>query len=180
MYFTRQGTRCDDHVRISEGGAKGMPTKVLVVEDNPDVMFVLLSAVDSQQCEFVGVEEGTTVLQTARAERPDLIIIDMMLPGQNGIEVCRQIRKDASLKDVKLLGISGHVSARDIEAELLDDFLEKPFEVSTLVQHMAKLLGWPAPQRTSIARETVLPDQDENAPVDLTLKARARKKKSRK
>lgn len=145
-----------------------MPTKVLVVEDNPDVMFVLLSAVDSQKCEFIGMEEGTTVLQTTLEERPDLIIIDVMLPGINGLEACRRIRQTPELAETKILGISGHVSARDIEPGLFDDFLEKPFEVSILIQRMAKLLGWPPSQMLRTPDEVVLPDQDEDEAIDLT------------
>lgn len=157
-----------------------MPTKVLVVEDNPDVMFVLLSAVDSQQCEFIGVEEGTTVIQTARTGKPDLIIIDMMLPGMNGLEICRQIRADAELRQIKLLGISGHVSARDIDPGLLDDFIEKPFSVSVLVKRMAALLGWPATQAITTPHEQVLPDQRQDEPIDLTWHDAAKSKRRKK
>jgi CheY-like chemotaxis protein len=145
-----------------------MPTKVLVVEDNPDVMFVLLSAVDSQRCEFIGVEEGTSVLPVALKELPSLIIIDVMLPGMNGFEVCRKIRATDELKDVKILGISGHVSSRDIEPGLFDQFLEKPFDVASLVERMADLLGWRSPVQNPQDRDIVMPDQDEDEPVDLT------------
>jgi CheY-like chemotaxis protein len=145
-----------------------MPTKVLVVEDNPDVMFVLLSAVDSQRCEFIGVEEGTSVLPVALKELPSLIIIDVMLPGMNGFEVCRKIRTTDELKDVKILGISGHVSARDIEPGLFDQFLEKPFDVANLVEKMADLLGWRSPMQNPQDRDIVMPDQDEDEPLDLT------------
>lgn len=145
-----------------------MPTKILVVEDNPDVMFVLLSAVDSQKCEFIGVEEGTSVLETALREKPALIIIDVMLPGMNGIEVCRRIRETKDLKDVKILGISGHVSSQDIEPRLFNDFLEKPFDVSVLVHTMARLLGWSKPAAIGNMDDVVLPDQEEDEPIDLT------------
>ena len=145
-----------------------MAAKVLVVEDNPDVMFVLLSAVDSQHCEFMGIEEGTTVLQTALEQRPHLIIIDIMLPGMNGLEVCREIRQTPAIADTKVLGISGHVSARDVEPGLFDKFMEKPFDVSVLVKTMAEMLDWPETRPLDIRDDTVLPDQDDDGPVDLT------------
>jgi two-component system phosphate regulon response regulator PhoB len=145
-----------------------MPTKILVVEDNPDVMFVLLSAVDSQKCEFIGVEEGTSVLETALREKPALIIIDVMLPGMNGLEVCRRIRATNDLKDVKILGISGHVASQDIEPGLFNEFLEKPFDVSVLVHTMARLLGWSKPNAIGNMDDVVLPDQEEDEPIDLT------------
>ena len=144
-----------------------MPTKVLIVEDNPDVMFVLLSAVDSQQCEFIGVEDGTEVLPAALKEKPALIIIDIMLPGMNGIEVCKLIRDSDELADTKVLGISGHISSRDIQSGLFDEFLEKPFDIPVLVQTMARLLGWPSSAPTS-GDDVVLPDQNADDPVDLT------------
>jgi len=142
--------------------------KVLVVEDNPDVMFVLLAAVDSQQCEFMGVEEGTSVLETMRANHPDLIIIDVMLPGMNGLEVCRKIRQDPAIAETKILGISGHISARDIEPGLFDWFLEKPFDVAILVRTMAQLLSWSAPHPLMQDGDVVLPDRDEEEEIHLT------------
>jgi len=145
-----------------------MAAKVLVVEDNPDVMFVLLSAVDSQKCEFVGVEEGTSVLASAKAHEPDLIIMDVQLPGMTGLEACRLIRETPELSETKILGISGHVPAQDIEAGLFDAFIEKPFDVSRLIGEMGALLGWEKRADSDEGADHVLPDQDADEPVQLT------------
>ncbi len=145
-----------------------MAAKVLVVEDNPDVMFVLLSAVDSQKCEFVGVEEGTSVLAMAKAERPDLIIMDVQLPGMTGLEACRLIRATPELRDTRILGISGHVPESDVEPSLFDAFIEKPFDVGRLVNEMGRLLEWDIANRQNASTDTVLPDQDADEPAKLT------------
>jgi CheY-like chemotaxis protein len=145
-----------------------MPARVLIVEDNPDVMFVLLAAVDSQQCEFIGVEEGSSVLQTAQAQLPDLIIMDVQLPGITGLDACKLIRQTPELEHTKILGISGHVSAKDIEQGMFDEFMEKPFEVSVLLKAMARMLGWESAQASEDDAEIVLPDQDAEKPVELT------------
>jgi excisionase family DNA binding protein len=75
--------------------------------------------------------------------RPDIIVLDIMLPDINGKDVCNLVRADSTLDDTKIICISGMVEQDKIQ-ELRDsganDFLQKPFEVETLVERMCKLL----------------------------------------
>src|SRR6478752_530411 len=75
--------------------------------------------------------------------RPDLVVLDVMLPDINGIEVCRLVRSDKTMDDVRVICISGMVEEDKIQ-QLRDaganDFLKKPFDVENLVTHICQLL----------------------------------------
>jgi DNA-binding response OmpR family regulator len=75
--------------------------------------------------------------------RPDLIVLDIMLPDINGREVCQRVRTDKTMDDVKIICISGMVEnekIEDLKAAGANDFLHKPFEVETLVDRIGALL----------------------------------------
>ncbi len=76
--------------------------------------------------------------------RPDLIVLDVMLPDINGKEVCVRVRSDSSLEDVKIICISGMVEEdkiAELKASGANDFLQKPFETDKLIERMCTLLG---------------------------------------
>ena len=88
---------------------------------------------------FVGFGAGMLIKEF----RPDLVVLDVMLPDINGIEVCRLVRSDKSMDDVRVICISGMVEEDKIQ-QLRDaganDFLKKPFDVENLVNHICQLL----------------------------------------
>jgi two-component system response regulator RpaA len=74
---------------------------------------------------------------------PDVIVLDYMLPDINGNAVCRSIRSDESLRDVKIIIVSGVVNREDVEKLLedgADDFLQKPFSIEQLVKRITELV----------------------------------------
>ena len=75
--------------------------------------------------------------------RPDLIVLDVMLPDINGKEVCQRVRGDKSMNDVRIICISGMVEedkVSELKAAGADDFMHKPFEVERLVERMCQHL----------------------------------------
>jgi DNA-binding response OmpR family regulator len=71
--------------------------------------------------------------------RPDLIVLDVMLPDINGKEVCHRVRSDSTLEDVRIICISGMIEEDKIQELRLsgaDDFLHKPFDIEELIEHM--------------------------------------------
>jgi DNA-binding response OmpR family regulator len=90
------------------------------------------------------VNNGFDAGMMVREYRPDLIVLDVMLPDINGKEVCIRVRNDNSLEDVKIICISGMVESDKI-AELMaagaDDFLQKPFETEKLIERLCLLMG---------------------------------------
>ena len=118
--------------------------KVLVVDDNLDLAELLVSVLEGDgrfdtRIANNGFEAGMMV----KEYRPDVIVLDVMLPDINGKEVCIRVRSDESLDNVKIICISGMVEKNKIKALLAagaDDFLQKPFEMDVLISRMCKLL----------------------------------------
>jgi excisionase family DNA binding protein len=118
--------------------------KVLVVDDDKDLVELLVDVlVLDGRFETRSVYNGFDAGMTVRVYRPDLIILDVMLPDINGKDVCLRIRSDKSLEAVKIVCVSGMVEEDKIE-ELrragANDFLAKPFEVEKLIETICKLL----------------------------------------
>ncbi len=86
---------------------------------------------------------GSDAGMMVKEYRPDLIVLDLMLPDINGREVCHRVRADSSLENVRILCISGMVEDDKIQELRLsgaDDFLQKPFEMDALLKRLCQLL----------------------------------------
>ncbi len=123
-------------------------TKLLIVEDEPTLLETLKYNLMRQGYEVVTAADGTQALPTARAERPDLVILDVMLPGLDGFEICRILRQEMSLPILML-------TARDEEVDKIvglevgaDDYLTKPFSMRELLARVKAQL-----RRVRILRE---------------------------
>ena len=108
-------------------------TTILVVQDDPSVAQGLEDDLSFEGYEVEVVGDGETALRRARQGRFDLMILDVMLPGKNGFEVCRTLRKEGAQISIVML------TARDSEAEKTlglemgaDDYVTKPFSPSEL------------------------------------------------
>jgi excisionase family DNA binding protein len=118
--------------------------KALVVDDDRDLVELLRDSLETDgRFEVRSANNGFDAGMMVKEYRPDIIILDVMLPDINGKEVCQRVRSDPSLDDVKILCISGMVEAERIQ-ELRDaganDFLQKPFEVDILIQRACRML----------------------------------------
>ena len=119
--------------------------KVLVVDDDPDLVDLITSVLEGDgRFETRVANNGFEAGMMVKEYRPDLIVLDVMLPDINGKEVCVRVRNDDSLENVKIICISGMVE-RDKISELkeagADDFLQKPFETDLLIDRMCRLLA---------------------------------------
>ncbi len=118
--------------------------KVLLVDDDVDVIELLSKALDEDgRFEYRVAANGFDAGMMVKEYRPDLIILDVMLPDINGKEVCLRVRQDASLEEVRVICISGLVEEEKI-AELklagADEFVHKPFDVDVLIEKMCQQL----------------------------------------
>lgn len=118
--------------------------KVLVVDDDRDLVELIVDVLERDgRFETKSVNNGFDAGMMVKEYRPDLIVLDVMLPDINGKEVCVRVRSDSSLENVKIICISGMVESDKIEDLKLagaDDFLQKPFETETLISKMCELL----------------------------------------
>jgi CheY-like chemotaxis protein len=117
--------------------------KVLVCDDE-EVLRSLIRATLEGDFEIVEVTSGDTTLERARAERPDLIVLDMMMPGTSGLDVLNELRSDPELGSIPVLMLTARTQRSDRDAALnagADRFLAKPFSPIELVGVVTELLA---------------------------------------
>jgi DNA-binding response OmpR family regulator len=116
-------------------------TRILVVEDNPDLAFGLRNNLEIEGYEVVVAADGPGGLEEARACRPDLVVLDLMLPGLDGFRVLRTLREEGSRVPVLLLTARGDESDKVRGLRLgADDYVTKPFGVLELLARVEALL----------------------------------------
>ena len=118
--------------------------KALIVDDDEDLVELIRDALENDgRFEVRVANNGFSAGMMVKEYRPDIIVLDVMLPDINGKDVCNLVRSDSSLDDTKIICISGMVEQDKVQ-ELRDaganDFLQKPFEVEALVERMCHLL----------------------------------------
>ena len=118
--------------------------KLLVVDDDEDLVELIVDAFARDgRFEIKTANNGFAAGMLVKEFRPDLVVLDVMLPDINGKEVCQRVRGDSSMKACKIICISGMVEQdkiADLMAAGADDFLNKPFNVDQLVQRGCQML----------------------------------------
>ncbi len=120
-----------------------MNRKILVIEDDPSALRLVGYALEPEGYQVITASDGLEGVRKARDEYPDLIILDIMLPGLDGYEVCQQLRKKPETAKLHILMLSA--KAREIDKETglkigADDYLAKPADPSTIVAKVKALL----------------------------------------
>ena len=120
-----------------------LPARVLVGDDEDDIRDLVCLAVVKAGCTVVrAVADGATALIAARADLPDLAILDVSMPGATGLQVCEALRSDPATSDMRILLLSAGASTDDIARGLAagaDAYLPKPFGIAALVQEIRAL-----------------------------------------
>ena len=120
-----------------------MEVRVLVADDEEDIRALVCLAVVKAGCTVVGaVADGTTALATARTELPDLVVLDVSMPGATGLEVCAALRTDPATAGIRILLLSAGASPDDVARGLAagaDAYLAKPFGIAALVGQVRAL-----------------------------------------
>ena len=115
-------------------------SKILIVDDDKNLLEVIKYNLEKDGCSVVLAEDGTQAIEIAHREKPNLIILDVMLPGIDGFEVCRILRKEMS---VPILMLSAKTDEIDkvVGLELgADDYITKPFSVRELMARVRAAL----------------------------------------
>lgn len=117
--------------------------KILIVEDERDILQLVTHYLEKEGFRVRSATDGPAGLMAARHERPDLIVLDLMLPGMDGLEVCRKMRADAltAMTPIMMLTAKAEETDRVVGLELgADDYLVKPFSPKELVARVKALL----------------------------------------
>ena len=120
-----------------------MPHRIFIVEDEPDLRDTLSFNFENEGFEVSSFPDGEKCLTSVKKNKPDLIILDLMLPGINGLDVCREIRSEEENNDVSIIMLTakGEEIDRIVGFELgADDYVTKPFSVRELILRVKVLL----------------------------------------
>jgi CheY-like chemotaxis protein len=121
--------------------------KILIVDDEPmfrTLMIQCLRPLVKEDVEFLTAEDGFIALKMADSEEPDLVFLDLMMPGMDGIEVCRLIKTNDRLKHIQVVILTARKHPQDREIGKLsgaDKYLVKPFEPKDILHCAQEALG---------------------------------------
>ncbi len=132
-----------------------MPAKILIVDDEPPIIDMLAYNLKRENYQVVIARDGEQALTQTRLEHPDLIILDLMLPQLDGLDVCRILRRE---RDVPIIMLT----ARDAEVDRIvglelgaDDYVVKPFSVRELMVRVKNVLRRVTPRPTDTPPEVI-------------------------
>lgn len=117
--------------------------KILIVEDEPEIARIVERSLEAEGFHCLNCRDGLTALRVFEAEQPDLIVLDLMLPGLDGLEVCARIRQKPGPKDPYILVLTARGEEIDRVIGLstgADDYMVKPFSPRELVARVRALL----------------------------------------
>jgi two-component system alkaline phosphatase synthesis response regulator PhoP len=123
--------------------------KILIVDDDPDLVEAVTMILESKDYDVIAAYGGIEGLEKAKTEKPDLIVLDVMMPDKDGYAVCKELKADPKCNEIPILLLTAVVSKipttrytqqMGLETEA-DDYIDKPVEPAELVKRIEVLLG---------------------------------------
>lgn len=121
----------------------GRQQRVLIVEDEDNIAIALDYLMTREGYDHERIATGTGAVEKIRDSKPDLVLLDVMLPGVSGYEICQNVRSDAGLSGVKILMMTARGSAMEQRKGLAlgaDGFIAKPFDLKELREEVRRIL----------------------------------------
>jgi two-component system alkaline phosphatase synthesis response regulator PhoP len=120
-----------------------MAKRVLVVEDEPRILAIVRKRLEVAGHQVITAMDGIEALQVARREKPDLIVLDLMLPKKDGYDVCVELKADPAYSPIPILMLTARTQDREINNGIAcgaDGYMMKPFDSKQFVARVAELL----------------------------------------
>lgn len=120
-----------------------MATKILIADDEPNIVISLEFLLKREGYEVVVAHDGAQALERIRAERPDMAILDVMMPRRNGFEVCQDLRHDPEFKDLRIMMLTAKGRDTEVSKGLAlgaDVYMTKPFATRELIAKVKALI----------------------------------------
>lgn len=131
---------------------------ILAIEDEPDVLEVMQYNLEQEGFKVLSCEDGDEGLARVREDPPDLVLLDLMLPGMDGVEVCRRIKSEKETENVPVIMVTAKDSESDVVLGLgvgADDYVTKPFSPRELVARVKAVLRRAATPEETDEQETI-------------------------
>ncbi len=128
-------------------------SKILIIEDEPDMILGLKDNFEFEGYEVSTASDGAAGLERARSEKPDLVILDIMLPRLSGLEVCKALRGEGFTAPIVMLTARGQEIDKVVGLELgADDYVTKPFSIRELLARVRAILRRTEGQKKRLSR----------------------------
>ena len=133
-----------EHQTGPAGGRPKGAVRVLVADDDPDICELVLFKLRQSGYAAHSCGDGPSALSEARADRPDLLVLDLNMPGMSGLDVCRALRADPATAAIPVIMLTARSSEADVGAGFAagaDDYVPKPFSPRELVSRVEAVLS---------------------------------------
>ena len=119
-----------------------MPKKIMIVDDEPDVLISVKQIFSSTDYSVITAENGTECLQKIQEDTPDLVLLDIMMPGMSGWDVAAKIKDNPQWTDIPIVFLTakGDTMSVGIGHLASEDYIVKPFDIADLKQRVEKIL----------------------------------------
>jgi DNA-binding response OmpR family regulator len=118
--------------------------KILVADDEPDFVELISMRLEVNDFEVITAKDGQEAIDKTKKEKPDLLILDLMMPKLDGFEVCRMLKFDDNFKNLPIIVLSALDQQQDREKAIeagADEYFIKPFDLSLLLTKIKDLIG---------------------------------------
>jgi DNA-binding response OmpR family regulator len=118
--------------------------RILVVDDEPDVLWLTSLRLEKHGYEIITADNGRDAFERIRKEKPDMVLLDLIIPITYGTEVCRRVKNDKDLKHIPIILYTAHgeiITAEKAKSFGADDYIAKPFEAAELLAKIENVLA---------------------------------------
>ena len=123
-----------------------MTKKIVLAEDEPQIARLIEFKLKKEGYEVTWKENGEEALKAIKANKPDLILLDIMMPVMDGYEVLRRLKEDENLKSIPVIMLTARAQERDVVKGIdmgAEDYITKPFHPAELLARVKRILGKP-------------------------------------
>tara|TARA_Y100000814_G_scaffold105453_1_gene74168 strand:+ start:770 stop:1456 length:687 start_codon:yes stop_codon:yes gene_type:complete len=120
-----------------------MNNKILIVEDEKDIRDLIIYSLEGKGYQTISADDGEKAIKMLKENKPDLVILDWMLPSVSGLEICRSIRRDINTKNIPIIMLTAKITEEDKVLGLdsgADDYITKPFSTAELNSRVKAIL----------------------------------------
>jgi two-component system, OmpR family, alkaline phosphatase synthesis response regulator PhoP len=121
-----------------------MARRILIADDEENIVISLEFLMKREGFEVLIAKDGEEAVEMIRSERPDLVLLDVMMPKKSGFEVCQEVKSDPSLKSVRILMLTAKGRETEVAKGLAlgaDSYVTKPFSTKELVERVRSMLA---------------------------------------